>query len=482
MRRTGTFILAILVMVTAATGRAEDWPQFRGPNGSGVSTSRGLPTEFSHKDKVAWSATLGDGISCPIVHSGRVYNTAMTDKQEFTVYCHDAASGALHWSKKFATGKLPRVIWPNRPASSTPACDGQRVYLYVSTLGLFALNCADGEKVWNSPLPVPAYLMDWGAASSPILYKDLLIFNQDDDLTPYLIAVDASTGKQRWKTPRPDMLGGYALPVLCEANGRTDVVVAGTGKLKGYDPATGKELWNCNTLIRTIMTSPVVKDGVIFIAVQSYGDAARTLDKALLEWLDTNQDGKLSRNEVPDEFKEKFDASDKTKKGYLTAEDLKMAFQAPDNMAGGGNTIQAVKGGGLGDVTKTHLLWNLTKLKAPSNMASPIVVGNNLYVVKVGGLTSCFDTATGQTRWERQRLRNLGDYLASPVAADGKIFMTSKGGFIAVLAAEPRLKILASNDMNGEVIASPAIADGRIFVRTNEKIICISNEAKSARR
>jgi outer membrane protein assembly factor BamB len=230
------------------------------------------------------------------------------------------------------------------------------------------------------------------------------------------------------------------------------------------------------------MTSPVVHNGIIYIAVQSYGDSARTLKYALLEWLDTNQDGKLSRDEVPKEFLEKFDQSDKTKKGYLAGDELDNAFQSPSNMAGGGNTIQAVKGGGIGDVTKTNVLWNLTKIKAPSNMASPLVVGDQLFVVKVGGLSSCFDAHTGKSLWELQRLRNLGDYCASPVAADGKIFVPGKNGFIVVLAAGPKLKILAKNDMGGEILATPAIADGRLYIRTRDKLYCISNEAKGTTR
>jgi outer membrane protein assembly factor BamB len=475
---------AVLFLALPARLAAEDWPQFRGPNGSGISTeSRGLPTHFSHKDKVAWSATLGDGVGCPIVFGGRVYATAMTGPQEFSVFCFDAATGKQHWTKNYPTGKLPRITPPNSHASSTPATDGQRVYVYFSTLGLRALDCATGKEVWHLPLPVPAFLMDWGAAASPIVYKDQVIFNQDDDLTPFLIAIDSSTGKVRWKTRRDDMLGGYAVPVLCEANGRTDIVVAGTGKLKGYDPATGKELWTCNTLLRTIMTSPVVRDGVIYTAVQSYGDSGRTLKFALLEWLDTNQDGKLSRDEVPKEFLEKFDQSDKTKKGYLVGDELETAFQSPSNMVGGGNTVQAVRGGGTGDVTKTHLLWNQTKIKAPSNLSSPLVLGDQVYVVKAGGLSSCFDAHSGKSVWELQRLGNRGDYYASPIAADGKIFIAGKNGFVLVLAEGPELKVLArNNDMRGEILATPAIADGRLFIRTRDKLYCISNEAKGTTR
>jgi outer membrane protein assembly factor BamB len=472
-----------VVMLSLISGQlvAEDWPQFRGINASGLSPSTGLPTEFSYKNKVAWSATLGDGIACPVVASGRTFATAVDlEAHKFLIFGFDAATGRQLWKTELPSGKLPRITPPNSPASSTPAADSKRVVCYFSTIGLVAFDAVDGHELWRHPLKTPVYLMDWGAAASPIIYKDLVLYNQDDDLTPYLVAVELSTGRQRWKTARPDMLGGYAIPVMCEANGRTDVVVAGTGKLKGYDPNTGKELWTCNTLLRTIMTSPVVRDGVVYIAVQSYGDSARTLKFALLEWLDTNQDGKLSKAEIPPEFWDKFEQSDKNKDGFLSGDELDTAFQSSDNQVGGGNTIQAVKGGGLGDVTKTHVLWNETKLKAPSNMTSPLVIGDQLWVVKAGGLASCFDAASGKSLWELQRIRNLGDYYASPIAADGKIFMVGRNGSVVVLAEGPKLKILAKNDMGGEIIATPAIADGRMYFRTRDKLICIANPEKGS--
>jgi outer membrane protein assembly factor BamB len=457
----------------AAVSQAEDWPQFRGPNGSGVSSSKSLPLEFSAEQKVVWQATLGDGIGCPIVASGRVFNTAMTGSERFTVFCHDAASGELLWHQEMETGPLPRITPPNSHASSTPASDGRRVYVYFSTLGLMAFDAASGEKRWTYELPRPAFLMDWGAGSSPIVYQDKVFFCMDDDLTPYVLALNAGDGQLCWRTPRPDMLAGYALPVMCQADGRTDLVVAGTGKLKGYDPQTGRELWTCNTLLRTIMTSPVVHDGVIYVAVQSYGDSARTVKFALLEWLDTNQDGKLSKPETPKEFWERFDRSDRNQDELLDDIELDTAFQSEDNRAGGGNTIQAVRGGGSGDVTGTHLLWNLDN-KSPSNLSSPLVVSNRLLVVKAGGICSCFDARSGETVWERTRIRNFGDYYASPIAADGKIYIAGRNGFVVVIEDAPELKVLAKNDMRQEILATPAIADGRLFIRTREKIYCVA--------
>lgn len=470
MRYLTTLLLAVMFSV-----QAEDWPQFRGRNAGGVSSGKGVPTEFSADSKVTWRAKVGEGIGSPIVMKGRVFTTAMVGEQKCAVIALDAAGGRELWKREFETGPLPRITPPNSHASSTPAADAERVYVYFSTVGLIAFDAATGTESWRYAMPKPAYLMDWGAAASPIVHDGMVIFCMDDDLTPFVVAVDAKTGKERWKTPRKEMLAGYATPVLCEAGGRTDLVVAGSGKLKGYDPATGKEVWTCNTLVRTIMTSPVVQDGVIYIAVQSYGDATRTLKHALLEWLDTNQDGKLERAETPKEFHERFDLSDVNKDRIIGPEEIDSAFQNPNNMVGGGNIIQAIKGGGTGDVTKTHLLWNLDH-KTPSNLSSPLYYNGRVYLVKSGGLSSCYDAKDGKTLWERSRIGNFGDYFASPVAADGKIFIAGRNGFIVVLEDGAELKVVGKNDIGEEIIATPAISDGRLLVRTRESIICVSNE------
>ena len=471
-------LCCLLMLVVASHATAEDWPQFRGINASGVSGSKKpLPPEFSLEKNLRWSVKLGDGVGCPIVAGGKVFVTAMSAERTFSVFAFDAATGKKLWQRDFETGKLPRITPPNSHASSTPASDGQRLYVYFSTLGLLALDAKSGEETWKRSLPSPSYLMDWGAASSPIVHDGTVYFNQDDDLSPVLFAVDAKSGAIKWTAERPDMLGGYAVPVICEANGQTDVVVSGTGFLKGYDPATGAERWSCNSTLRTMMSSPVVRDGIIYLSSQSYGDEARTLKFALLEWLDTNQDGKLSKAEIPKEFGARFDASDKNGDGVIADGELDTAFQSAKNQAGGGNTIQAVRGGGSGDVTKTHVLWNI-KNKSPSNITSPLVAGDQLFTVKRGGLSSSFDAATGKSHWELGRIRNIGDYYASPVAGDNKIFVAGENGFIVVLEQGPKLKVLATNDVSESCVATPAIADGRLFVRGRETLFCFGEDGQ----
>ena len=468
-----------LSLAVALNSLADDWTQFRGPNATGVAGSAlPLPTEFSKDDKVLWSAEPGEGIACPVIAKGRLFTTGMTGEQEFSIFGYDAKTGKELWKKSFETGALPDITPPNTQASSTPATDGERVYVYFSTIGMLALDATSGSLLWKHDVPMPFYLMGWGAAHSPILYEDLLIFNQDDDLAPFLLALDKNTGEVRWKTERPEMLAGYSLPVLCTANGRTDVVVSGSGKLKGYDPKTGKEIWTCNTLLRTMMTTPAVEGDKIYISVQSYGDADRVLKYALLQWKDTNQDSKLSKSELDKAFWKKFDAGDKNKDGFLEEDEIDVAFQAPSNRVGGGQIVQAVQGGGTGDVTKTHLLWNLEKHRSPSNIASPLVVDGNIFLVKKGGIAACLDAKTGDSHYEQKRIRNLGNYYASPIAGDGKIYVLGENGFMVVLEQGPKLKVLAKNDMGGQCSSTPAISDGRIYVRTLNKIFCFSEEAK----
>ncbi|QDU82231.1 outer membrane biogenesis protein BamB [Polystyrenella longa] len=479
MSRPGSLALALIFPILfTASSQAEDWAQFRGHNASGVSTeSTDLPVEFSIDDKVLWSAEVGEGIACPIIVNNLAYTTAMTDEEIFSVFCFDATTGAEIWRRDFETGELPPIMAPNKPASSTPVCDGERVYVYFSTLGMFALNADSGEDSWQLPIQMPYYLMGWGAAHSPIVHGDLVIFNQDDDLAPFLMAVDKNTGSPVWRTERPEMLGGYSVPVICETNGRTEVIVAGSGKLKGYDITDGKELWTCNSLLRTIMTTPVVKDEHVYVSVQSYGDTNRVLKYALLQWKDTNQDEKLEKSELEEAFWEKFDKGDKDKDGFLVDDEIDDAFQAAENRVGGGNIIQKIKVGGEGNVTDTHLIWNLDD-SSPSNIASPLVIEDMIFLVKKGGIAASFEIEKGEPVWKRMRLRNFGNYYASPIAGDGKIYVQGENGYLVVIDQDSKKgKVLAKNFMGESCISTPAIANNRIYVRTLTKLYCFSNEA-----
>ncbi|MGE0607427.1 MAG: PQQ-binding-like beta-propeller repeat protein [Pirellulales bacterium] len=460
--------------------RGEDWPQFRGPNCGGVSLGeKPLPVHFSTTENLAWSAEVGDGVSSPVVAAGRAFTTAMRD-ETFVVYAFDAATGKKLWQRELATGPepLPKITAPNSHAASTPAADAERVYVYFSTLGLLAFDAATGEPAWHCKLPVPYLVFDWGPAASPVLHGDAVLFCQDDDLQPAIYSIDKASGEIRWKTERNEMLASYSCPVICQADDRDEIVVAGTGKLIGYDPADGHELWHARVLLRNIKTSPVSQAGVVYVSLESAGIAQ--------QWIaanDADKDGKLSREEVPQPLWKKFDRGDANRDGFLENEELDLAFLDPDNQAGTKwdaeeqqeRFVLAVRGGGRGDVTGSHVVWRHAS-RSPDSISSPLVLDGRIFLVKSGGLSSCFDTAAGEPLWSLKRIDNNATYYASPVAGDGKIYCAGENGLVAVLKQAEDVEVLAVNDLGESILGTPAIADGRLFFRTRHKLMCVHQE------
>jgi outer membrane protein assembly factor BamB len=471
---------------------ADDWPQFRGPNSCGISTStKPLPVKFSSTENVRWSAEVGDGIGGAVVAAGRVFVSGMTGDETVSLFAFDEATGRQLWRRDWKTGYLAEVHRTNSQASSTPAADADCVYFYFSTLGLLAVDARSGKDLWQQKLPVPFFVFKWGPGMSPVLYRDLVLFCQDDDLYPAFYAFQKSTGKLRWKDERLDMAVNYSHPVVCSANGRDDIVVAGTGMLIGYDPASGRRRWFARTLLRNIKTTPVCIGGIIYISVQSGGIANQWI--ASIDQAETgNRDGKLDKAEIqafvgetpiPEAFFQKtFDRGDLNKDGFLEGAELDIAFLHPDNFAGvpftvmGENAaeqfILAVRGGGEGDVTKSHLLWKHAT-KHTDHIVSPLVKDGRMFLVKDGGINTVFETAEGNPLRAPRRLGNSGGYFASPVEGDGKIYLAGENGNVLVLRDSPDYEELAKNDFGESIIATPAIADGALFIRTRTKILCI---------
>lgn len=486
---TASLISALL----ASAAHADDWPQFRGPNCSGLSTeSAPLPVHFSDEDNVAWSAEVGDGIGSPVVAAGRAFVTGMTGPQTHSVFCFDATTGEKLWQRDFETGPLYEIHKTNSHASTTPAADSDRVYFYFSTLGLRALDAATGEDEWHIDMPVPYFVFKWGAGMSPVLFEDKVFFCQDDDLHPAFYAIDKRTGDVVWKDDRSDMAVNYSHPVVCQTDSGPEIVVAGTGQLIGYDPDTGERLWRANVLLRNIKTTPVCVDGIVYISLQSGGIANQWL--ASVDRADTgNSDGKLTKEEmqafvgeqpIPESFFEKtFDRGDVNGDGFLEGEELDVAFLNPENFAGArfdaenpaDEYILAVKGGGRGDVTNKSLLWK-HPTKQTDHIVSPLVVDGRMLLVKGGGISTCFDVGDGHSLWGPARIQNGGEYFASPISGDGKIYVAGENGRVVVLAVGEELEVLARNDMGESILATPAISDGRLFIRTRTKLFCVAGK------
>jgi outer membrane protein assembly factor BamB len=518
MRSTGVRLLLLSagIVFLASTGdlAAEDWPQFRGPNCTGISPSKKpLPLEFSATKNVRWSAELGDGIGSPVAAAGRVFSTALVGKkageEKLLVFAFDQDSGKKLWQKEISAG--PKALIPihevNSYASATPAADAERVYVYFARTGLTAFDARNGEQVWHYKMPEPFFIFDWGPGMSPVLYQDTVFFCQDDDLFPALYAIDKKTGKLLWKDDRSDMAVSYSHPVIGETPEGADLVVAGTGKVLGYDLKTGKRKWAAELFCRNIKTTPVSLNGVVYISLESFGISYQWRAVADPEGTGkiTKEGIRKSRKDkgagIPDEFWKKFDRGDTNKDGVLEGDEIDKAFLDPSNQGGildsearrrGGDPkdwrkwdeelqkesfIQAVRAGGKGDVTKTNVLWTI-KTKTPDHLVSPLVVDGRLWLLKSGGLASCFETKKGDKLFQQERIGLSGRVMASPVYGDGKIYVTGESGSIVVLANEPKVRVLAKNEMGETCIGTPAIADGCLFIRTRTKLYCVGPAVK----
>ncbi len=496
----GVAIPLTVSLLCPANAWAQDWPQFRGPNSSGISRdAKPLPVTFSATENVRWSVDVGDGAGGAVVAAGRVFVSGMTGAGTVSLFAFDAATGRKLWQRDWPTGRLDEITKPNSHASTTPAADADRVYFYFSTLGLLAVDARSGRDVWSQKLPTPLFVFKWGPGVSPVLYRDMVLFAQDDDLFPALHAFDKATGKLRWKDDRLDMAVNYTHPVACAAGGRTDIVLGGTGMLIGYDPESGRRRWYAKTLLRNLKTTPVCEGGIIYISVQSGGIANQWL--ASVDQVKTgNKDGKVTKAEiqayvgdipVPEIFfKRTFDRGDLNKDGVLEGRELDIAFLHPDNFAGADFTamgekaaseaIVAVRGGGEGDVTSTHVLWKHTT-KHTDHIVSPFVSGGRMFLVKGGGISTAFETATGAPVRSPQRIGNISDYYASPVSGDGKIYVAGENGVVVVLEDGPEYKMLAKNDMGESIVGTPAIAGGSLFIRTRTKVLAVSAAKKGSR-
>jgi outer membrane protein assembly factor BamB len=476
-------------------------------------STKPLPAAFSPAKNVRWSKTLGDGIGSPVVAAGRVFSNAVVGDRsalKLVVHAFDAETGDQLWERDFAAGKkLAPVTEPNDYASATPAADAERVYVYFAPLGLIALDTKTGMEIWRYPVPEPFFIFDWGPGMSPVLYKDKLFFCQDDDVSPALYCIDKKSGKLLWKDDRSDMAVSYSHPVVLETAKGPELVVAGTGKVLGYNIDTGKRVWAAELFCRNIKTTPVALGDTVYVSVESIGISYQWRATA-----DLNKDGKITREEIinsrkdktvpiPEAFWKKFERGDVNKDGVLEGDEIDKAFLDPSNQGGlldrevqarakgekdwekwnadlqAEASIQAIRGGGKGDVTKTHVLWK-HKSKGVDHIVSPLVLDGRMWLIKSDGFCSAYETTKGEQLWLRERLSPGSNYLASPVAGDGKIYMAGRTGKLLVLESGPKLKILAVNDFGKDepLVATPALADGRIYVRSRTRLFCFAETGK----
>jgi outer membrane protein assembly factor BamB len=401
---TRTAIVAALLL--AATARAEDWPQFRGPTGQGLSTEKNLPLEWGPDKNAVWQTPIsGHGWSSPILHAGRIYLTSAVPSggdQSLKAFCLDAKSGSILWDKEVFLQKKssPKIHKKNSYASPTPITDGQRLYVHFGHEGTAALDL-EGTILWrNTDL---RYSPVHGNGGTPALVGDALIFSSDGGDKQFIVALDKTNGKPVWKTDRKTTYVkkfAFSTPLAITAGKTPQIVSPGAGLVGGYDLKSGKEIWRVAYDGYSVIPRPVFGHGLVFVS---------------------------------------------------------SSYDSP--------VFYAIRPDGKGDVTKTHVVWSIRK-GAP-HTPSPLLVGDEIYLVSDGGLASCLDAKKGTVHWQ-ERISNA--FSASPLYADGHVYFQSEDGVGTVVKASKKFEKVARNEMNEKTLASYAVGDGAIFLRTETKL------------
>jgi outer membrane protein assembly factor BamB len=314
---------------------------------------------------------------------------------------------------------------------------------------------------------------EFGAGSSPLLVGDRVVLNQDHDSDSFLAVLDVKTGKPVWKVDRSEFPVGYASPVVWEVGGKKQVVQAGTLRVVGYDFDTGKEVWTVRGMARVMNMTPTVgPDNVLYVVGWAAGaDADDRIElppfAEMLDKHDKNKNGTLEADEIPEgPFKSRFAQFDRDKDGHLTKaewENMRAIF------ASSANRLVAIKPGGTGDLTKTHVLWEQTK-QLPY-VPSPLYYKGLLFLVKNGGFLTALDPKTGKVV-KYDRIPGSSNYYASPVGGDGKVYVVGQNGALTVVSAEAQWRVLHRARFDAEVFATPAVVDGKIYLRTADYLYC----------
>jgi outer membrane protein assembly factor BamB len=460
---------ALLSLIVAATACAAggstppSWPAFRGPNSSGVAEDATPPIDISPTNSVLWKVQVPWSPSSPCIWDDQVFLTTFIDG-ELQTRCYQRQDGKLAWSRGLKPDKLESFhSTESSPAVPTPATDGQRL---VSYFGSFGLICYDrnGTELWRHPLPVPFSAGGYGTASSPLIADNLVVINRDQFEGSSVLAVDLRTGKTAWETPRPDAHGSFGTPIFWRNKDVDEVIIPGSLRLKGYALTTGLEDWVVQGTASFACTTPVAGDGVLFFAAWANGKADSpwpTWEK-FLEAYDKDKDGAVILAKL-----------DPTIGGFLRGLDLnrdgkidKAEWDAlQENSAKGENLLVAVKPGGRGDITQSHVAWKFTR--GLPYVASPLFYDGRIYLIKNGGMLSSVDAKTGAPYYTQERLDAPGDYYSSPVAGGGRIYIASLAGKLTVVkAGGEKPEILHQAEFGERIFASPALVGDKLYLRT----------------
>jgi outer membrane protein assembly factor BamB len=445
------------------TNKPAAWDRFRGPNGAGVAETGPLPADFGPGKNNSWKVALPPGHSSPIVVDGRVLLTAFEGDQLLTIAL-DQRTGQTLWRQPAPRPRQEPLDKRNSPASPSPVSDGQRVYVFFPDYGLLAYSLA-GQLQWSVPLG--PFDNSYGMGASPILAGDKVVLVCDQNRNSFAIAFDRATGKQRWRTARPEALSGHSTPVLYQpAQGPAQIVAPGSFRMDAYSEEDGRVVWSTGGLASEMKSVPVLAaDGTIFINGYNIPDndpgkqiQLPTYSEAVSKY-DSNKNGKLDFAELTDEKARKyFDYLDFDKDKALDADEWK-SFALTLSAENGLLAVEAGTG---------RVKWKYHR--GIPQLPSTLLYQDVLYMITDSGILTTLRPSTGEVL-KQGRIRGSADnYYAAPVASDGKVFFASKSGVVTVLKAGGEQEALAQIELDDEIYSTPAIADGRIYIRTRSAL------------
>ncbi|HKQ36896.1 MAG TPA: PQQ-binding-like beta-propeller repeat protein, partial [Verrucomicrobiae bacterium] len=432
---------------------------FRSDRGVASEASK-LPENF---EAPFWKTDLSPGQSTPVISGGRIFLTSFDSRSnELATIALDMETGRSIWKQIAPASRIEQVHRVGSPASATPACDGKRLYVFFGSYGLICYDL-DGKRIWEHPFP--PFQDEFGAASSPVLVDGKVILAQDHDINSFVMALDAATGKQLWKTDRPDAVRSYSTPVIWNRGDKKEILVAGALQLASYDPASGKQLWSKDGLARIVIPMPVFSGDMVYMASWAPGgDSGQRLSldswhSALAKW-DANKDGLLAKAEINNpEVLDRFFRMDLDQSGTLNNREWDRHAEVFKRAQ---NAILALKPSGSGELSEGDLVWKYQR--GVPYVATPLVDQGSVWMVKDGGIVTRLDARTGRVLHE-ERLPGIGNYFASPVTGDGKVYFASDLGVLSVVSAGPEWKVLGKHEFHERINATPVINNGRLYVR-----------------
>jgi len=468
MNRSFIFVVSCLLLLVTAGPVGAQWSRFRGPNGSGVDSSLGYPVEFSPTKNVAWKTKVPYGQSSPVVMGSRLFGTA-SEGERLITFCLDARTGRESWRREVRREHRQVAFKANDPASPTPAADESGVVAFFAEFGLVSYS-NDGQVRWTYRLgPFKNF---YGMAGSPIIDGGMVVLVCDQQSGSFVIALDRSNGSLRWKTDRPGSSLGWSTPMVFRPDAtRADLIVLGSLRLDAYDLASGAQRWWLPVASNGALGTPVAHEDTLMISTLGSNEPELMTFAAALSKYDKDKDGRLSPEEFradPD-YGEHFGWIDENDDKFIDAREWDVARSLG---VGEWGTIAVRPGNARGRLEPDKVRWRLQK-NIPY-IPAPLLYQGVYYMVKTGGIITSLDPATGRILKIGRSSGALGEYYASPVAADGKVFLASTEGKISVLKAGAQWEVLAVNDVADEVNATPALSDGRLYVRTRGALYCFT--------